>query len=477
LPLNGSYDGVVVGSGPNGLAAAIRLAQEGLSVLVLEANETPGGGTRSAELTLPGFTHDLCSAVHPLAAGSPFFRKLDLSKFGLTWISPELPLAHPLDSGRAAVLNRSVSTTAALLGHDEPAYQKLMQPLVSDWQLLATEFLKPLIHWPEHPLKLARFGLRGLRSAAGLATSRFKDAPAKALLAGLAGHSFLPLNQAPSAAFGLVLAMTGHAVGWPFPLGGSQQISHALIAMLRALGGEVRTGCRIDRLDLLPKARVVLLDITPRELLRIAGDQLPRSYARRLERFQYGPGVFKIDYALDGPIPWIAEPCRHAGTVHLGGRFEEVARAEHDVSQGRHPQQPFVLLAQPSLFDSSRVPQGKHVAWAYCHVPQGSSADMTKPIEDQIERFAPGFRDLVLARHTANCAALESQNANLIGGSINGGSAGLWQMLARPVLSPTPYRLPRQRLYLCSSSTPPGGGVHGMCGFHAAETALQDWFS
>jgi phytoene dehydrogenase-like protein len=453
------------------------LAQEGLSVLVIEANETLGGGTRSAELTLPGFVHDLCSAVHPLAVGSPFFRQLNLEKFGLTWLAPELPLAHPLDADRAVALDRSVAVTAAGLGADRTAYERLLQPLVSNWESLATEFLQPLLHWPEHAIQLARFGLRSLSSAAGLASRWFRDEPAKAILAGLAGHSFLPLEEVPSAAFALVLAMMGHAVGWPSPRGGSQQIANALAAALRSHGGELRTNYRVQRLSDLPKARVILLDITPRQLLALTGDQLPSSYRRRLERFKYGPGVFKIDYALDGPIPWSAEACRRAGTVHVGGSFEEIARAERDANEGRHPDRPFVLLAQPSLFDPSRAPQRKHVAWTYCHVPSGSSVDMTDPIEQQIERFAPGFRERVLARHTMNCATLEAKNANLVGGSINGGAVNLWQMLARPALSPTPYRLPREGLYLCSASTPPGGGVHGMCGFHAAEAAIRDWFA
>jgi phytoene dehydrogenase-like protein len=475
--LNESYDGIVVGAGPNGLAAAIRLAQAGLSVLVVEANETLGGGTRSAELTLPGFIHDLCSAVHPMAAGSPFFRQLDLEKFGLAWIEPGLPLAHPLSAGQAVTLDRSVATTARGLGGDGTAYERLMHPLISDWEILATEFLQPLLHWPDHPLKLARFGLRAMNSAVQLTSNWFQEERAKALFAGLAGHSFLPLETIPSAAFGLVLAMMGHAVGWPSARGGSQQICNALASVLRSLGGELQVNWRVAKLDELPKARVVLLDITPCQLLRIAGDHLPTAYAKRLSRFEYGPGIFKIDYALNGPIPWSAEACRRAGTVHVCGRFEEVALAEREVNEGRHPERPFVLLAQPSLFDSTRAPHGKQVAWAYCHVPNGSSVDMTRPMEDQIERFATGFRERVLARHTSNCPAIESKNANLVGGSINGGAVGLWQMLARPILSPAPYRVPRQGLYLCSSSTPPGGGVHGMCGFHAAEVALRDWFS
>jgi phytoene dehydrogenase-like protein len=473
---DGSYDGVVVGSGPNGLAAAIRLAQAGLSVLVLEANETIGGGARSGELTLPGFVHDICSAVHPLAAGSPFFRQLALEKFGLSWVEPELPLAHPLDENRAVVLQRSVAGTAGELGQDQKAYERLMAPLVLNWENLAGEFLQPLPHLPRHPVQLARFGWRGFRTAASLAKSRFAAEPARALFAGLAAHSFLPLDQLPSAAFGLVRGMMGHAVGWPSPRGGAQQFANALASSLRSLGGEIRTGCRVEDLGQLPKARATLLDLTPRQLLRVAGDKLPASYRRRLEAYRYGPGVFKIDYALNGPIPWMAEVCARAGTVHVCGTFEEIASAEREVAQGKVPERPFVLLAQPSLFDPTRAPQGKHTVWAYCHVPNGSSFDMTQRIEKQIERFAPGFRERVLARHASNCAELERQNANLVGGSINGGAADLWQLIARPVLSPTPYRIPAPGLYLCSSSTPPGAGVHGMCGFHAAEAAIRARF-
>jgi len=471
-----SYDAVVVGSGPNGLSAAIRLAQSSLSVLVLEANETIGGGARSAELTLPGFVHDVCSAVHPLAVGSPFFRQLPLEQFGLEWLHPEFPLAHPLEGGRAAVLHRSVHATATGLDCDNQAYQQLMAPLVSDWEALAAELLQPLMHLPARPVQLALFGCSAFRSALGLANARFRSDPARALLGGLAAHSFLALDEIPSAAFGLVLGMMGHAVGWPSPRGGSQQISNALISFLRSLGGKVLTGSRVESLDQLPRARVILLDVTPKQLLRIAGNKLPGSYARRLERFRYGPGIFKIDYALRESIPWMSEPCLRAGTIHIGGSIEEVAAAEREVVDGKHPGKPFVLLAQPTLFDSTRAPQGKHTAWAYCHVPNGSSFDMTERIEAQIERFAPGFRDLILARHTTNCVILEQENSNLIGGSIDGGSTDLRQLVARPILSPAPYRTPVQGVYLCSSSTPPGAGVHGMCGLHAAEVALQDRF-
>jgi phytoene dehydrogenase-like protein len=449
------------------------MAQERLSVLVLEANDTIGGGTRSGELTLPGYLHDVCSAIHPLGVGSPFFRRLPLEKFGLTWVEPEIPLAHPLDEGKAAVLRRSVSETAAGLGKDEKAYAGLMGPLAAHWESLAEEFLQPMLHWPNHPVRMARFGLHACRSAAGLARSYFAEAPARALFAGMAAHSFLPLEERPSAAFGLVLGMLGHAVGWPLPRGGSQQITNAMAAYLRSLGGEIVTRSRVENVDQLPPARIVLMDVTPRQLLRIAGHKLPPSYRRRLERFRYGPGVFKVDYALSRPIPWAAGACGRAGTVHLAGTLEEVAAAERMVADGKPPEKPFVLLAQPTLFDPTRAPEGKHIAWAYCHVPNGSEFDMSERVEKQIERFAPGFRDCVLARHTMNCVALERRNANLVGGDISGGSMDCRQLLARPICHPNPYRTGVPGLFLCSSSTPPGGGVHGMCGFHAAEAALR----
>ncbi|HZR18259.1 MAG TPA: NAD(P)/FAD-dependent oxidoreductase [Verrucomicrobiae bacterium] len=471
-----AYDAVVVGSGPNGLAAAVRLAQAGLSIIVLEAKETVGGGTRSAQLTLPGFVHDLCSAVHPLGLGSPFFRQLELEQYGLVWLQPEFPLAHPLGESRAAILKRSVQATAEGLGEDRQGYEDLLEPLVSNWPELAGEFLQPMLHIPERPLALVPFVRRCFRSTTSLVDAWFTQEPARALFAGLAAHSFLPLERIPSAAFGVVLGMLGHAVGWPSPQGGSQQIANALASLLRSLGGELRTGARIDDPAQLPKSRVVLWDLTPSQLLRIAGDQLPASYRHWLESFRYGPGIFKIDYALAEPIPWAAELCRRAGTVHVCGTFEEVAAAEREVTLGKHPERPFVLLAQPTLFDSARAPDGKHIVWAYCHVPRGSSVDMTTRIEAQIERFAPGFRDTILMRHTSNCAQLELSNANLIGGSIDGGATDLRQLIARPIFSSAPYRMPRAGWYLCSASTPPGAGVHGMCGFHAAEAALRDWF-
>ncbi len=470
------YDAVVVGSGPNGLAAAITLAKNGCSVLVLEANSTIGGAARSAELTRPGFVHDLGSAIHPLAFGSPFFRTLPLQRHGLEWIQPPIALAHPLDGGSAACLRQDLQETNDSLGKDERAWRRLLQPFVRDWEKLSAEFLRPMLHLPRHPLALARFGLPALAPAAALAKFRFQEAPARALFAGIAAHSFLPLEAIASAAFGLVLGAAGHAVGWPLPRGGAQAISDALGAHLRELGGEIETGRRIENLAQLPTARAVLFDVTCWQLARLAAEQLPDRYRRRLEDFRHAPGVFKIDYALSAPVPWLAPECRAAGTLHLGGALEEIAASEREVAQGRHAERPFVLVAQQSLFDRTRAPGNQHTLWAYCHVPHSSERDMTEAIERQLERFAPGFRDCVLARQTSAASALERSNANLVGGDINGGAADLWQLIARPVVSPAPYRTPRRGLYLCSSSTPPGGGVHGMCGYHAARTALRDIF-
>jgi phytoene dehydrogenase-like protein len=470
----GSYDAVVVGAGPNGLAAAIRLAQARLRVLVLEANSDIGGGARSAELTLPGFVHDVCSAIHPLAIGSPFFRDLPLANHGLLWIEPAFPLAHPMDDGTAVVLKRSVDETADGLESDGPAYRKLMRPLLRNWRILADEFLQPILHFSRHPLILAQFARGGLRSADTVARSWFKHEPAKALFAGLAAHSFLPLDRVPSSAFAIVLGLFGHAVGWPMPRGGARMVTQALADYFRSLGGEVRTNARVSNLADCAFAPIRVLDVTPRQFLRFAGDQMPNRYRGKLQRYRYGPGVFKVDYALDRPIPWRAAECFNAGTIHLGGTFAEIAKAEALVAQGSHPEQPFVLLAQPTVFDPARAPQGKHIAWAYTHVPNGSATDMSPAIERQIERFAPGFRECIVARHSMNCTDLEAKNANLVGGDINGGAANLFQLLARPVLSSCPYRTPIHGVYLCSSSTPPGGGVHGMCGFHAANAALKD---
>lgn len=465
-------DAIVVGSGPNGLAAAITLVQAGCAVLVLEAKASIGGGMRSAELTLPGFSHDICSAIHPLGVGSPFFRSLPLINYGLEWIYPPAPLAHPLGDS-AVMLEQSIAATGATLGPDAAAYHKLMAPLVAGWNNLAKDLLGPFPFPPHHPIILARFGLNAIRSARRLAESRFKGEKARALLAGLAAHSIMPLEKPPTASFGLVLGILGHAVGWPLPKGGSQRIADALAAYLRSLGGEIVTNSPVESLDALPPARLVMADITPRQFLGLAGDRLPPGYRRQLEGYRYGPGVFKVDWALDGPIPWQAAECLRAGTVHVGGTLEEIAASERAMWQGPPAEKPFVLVAQQSLFDPTRAPVGKQTLWAYCHVPHGSTVDMTARIEAQIERFAPGFRERILARHAMSPAQFERYNPNYIGGDINGGVQDFWQLFTRPVARWVPYSTPIKGVYLCSSSTPPGGGVHGMCGYHAARAALK----
>lgn len=462
-------DAIVVGSGPNGLAAAVRLAQAGLSVTVLEAAETPGGGARSAELTLPGFVHDVCSSVFPMAVCSPYFRTLPLREHGLEWAFPKIPLAHPFDDGTAAVMLHSAQETAAGLGEDGPAYQALigqMRPVAED---LFAAILAPL-RLPRHPLLLASFGLKAIRSVRTLARSYFRTERARALLAGIGGHAMLPLEMLTSAAPALALAIAGHAEGWPFAQGGTQNLTRALVSLLRSLGGEVITGYEVRSLDELPQARAVLLDVTPRQLLRIAGDRLPSRYRRKLERFRYGMGVFKMDWALSKPVPWRSPECRHAGTVHLGGTMDEISISERAAWQGRVSERPFVLFAQATVADSTRAPAGKHTAWGYCHVPNGFKGSMVEQIEMQIERFAPGFRDCVLARSVMAPADLERQNPNLVGGDIGGGASIPSQLFFRPTASL--YRVPLPGVFLCSSSTPPAPGVHGMCGYFAAETAL-----
>lgn len=465
-------DALIVGSGPNGLAAAITIARAGRSVRVVEAKSTIGGGVRSSDSRASPFIHDHCSAIYPLGVGSPFFRSLELERLGLEWIHPEVPLAHPFDDGSAAVLHRSIDETCRGLGEDEAAYRRLMEPLVSHWESLADEILRPMLHLPRHPLLLARFGLLAIQSATRLVRHRFRGPAARALFSGLAAHSFLPLEAVASSAVALLLATLGHAVGWPFPRGGAQRITDALAAHLRQLGGVIETDCPISDLRDLGNSRAVLLDLTAWQLARLAGSGLRDSYRRRLAAFPHGPAVFKIDYALDAPIPWRAEACRRAGTVHLGGTHAEIATAEGSVARGLPAARPFVLLAQQSLFDPTRAPAGKHTAWAYCHIPRGCAIDATEAIEAQIERFAPGFQRCILARQVSAPANLESANANLVDGDISGGGADLWHLIARPTLSFVPYRTPRRGLYMCSSSTPPGAGVHGMCGFHAARAAL-----
>ncbi|MGB2770998.1 MAG: NAD(P)/FAD-dependent oxidoreductase [Anaerolineae bacterium] len=466
------YDAVIVGSGPNGLAAAITLATAGRRVLVIEGSETIGGGTRSAALTLPGFVHDVCSAIHPLGVASPFFRDLPLAKHGLAWVFPPAAIAHPLDDGSAVLVERSVETTAAQLGPDAGAYRRLMGPLAADWRNVLAEMLGPL-RFPRHPISLVRFGLPALLPAASLARLLFRGERARALFAGMAAHPIMPLEWPATAAFGLMLGILAHAVGWPMARGGSQRIADALAAHLRSLGGEIVTGQWVARMDDLPPAAATLFDVTPRQLESIAGGRLPASYRRKLRGYRYGPGVFKVDYALDGPAPWQAAECLRAGTVHLGGTLDEIAASERAIWRGEHAAHPYVLFVQQTPFDPTRAPAGKHTAWAYCHVPHGSTVDMTGAIEAQIERFAPGFRDRILARSTRNAAEMAAYNPNYIGGDINGGVQDLRQLFTRPVASLNPYTTPASGIFLCSSSTPPGGGVHGMCGYFAAQAALR----
>lgn len=470
--MTNQHDAVVIGSGPNGLAAAITLAEAGRSVRVLEANETVGGGCRSAELTLPGFVHDTCSAIHPLAKASPFFRSVPMASYGLDWIEPPIAMAHPFDDGTAAVLSRSLDETATSLGEDGPAWVDTFGPLIRDFDLLIDPLLGPL-RLPRHPIALARFGLPALRSGSRFARSRFSGERGRALFAGLAAHSIMDLGKPATAAFGLVLGLIGHVVGWPIPRGGSQRIVDALVEHLRSLGGEIETGTRVTSLDIAEGAGAVLFDLTPRQFLDIAGDDVPSQYRRQLGRYRHGSGVFKIDWALDGPVPWSAAECAQAGTVHLGGTLEEIVRSEHDVAMGRHPDRPFVLVAQQSLFDPTRAPDGKHTLWTYCHVPNGSTEDMTERITAQIERFAPGFRDRVIGKSVMTPTEIEASNANYVGGDINGGIQDIRQLYTRPAPRLDPYATPNPRLYFCSSSTPPGGGVHGMGGYHGARSALR----
>ena len=466
------YDAVVIGSGPNGLSAAIEIARAGKSVCVLESNDLPGGGLRTAELTLPGFHHDVCSAIHPMAIVSPFFQSLQLRKWGLEWIFPPAAFAHPFDDGTAALLYKDLNQTAEGLHNDGKNWKDVYSPFVKAPFSFLSEILRP-IRIPKRPILLARFGLMALRSAVGLAESKFSTSSARALFAGCAAHSFIPLEAAGSASFGLALSITGHAVGWPLAKGGSRKICEALISCLASYGGEIQTGRRVKSINDLPESSVFLFDVSPRQLLRIAGDELPQTYRNKLSNYKYGPGIFKIDWAMSGPIPWKNKDCLQAGTVHVGGTMEEIAACESGIWRNIHPEKPFVLVAQQSLFDPSRAPKEKQTAWAYCHVPNGSDVDMTERIERQIERFAPGFRDLILARHTFQTEQLEAYNENCIGGDIAGGANNLFQVMARPVARLNPYATPNPRIFICSSSTPPGGGVHGMCGHLAALSALN----
>jgi len=469
---NYEYDAVIVGSGPNGLAAAITLQRAGLSVLLIEGSDTIGGGMRSAELTMPGCLSDICSAIHPMAAGSPFFQELSLEQFGLEYINPPVLAAHPFDNGEAAVLNQSLKNTAELLGPDKNAYMELIGPVTEAWPRIAKDVLAPL-HLPKHPFDMIKFGLVALQSGLNIA-KRFKTPEAKGLLAGMSAHSLLPLDKLTTAAVGLVLMANGHLNGWPIPKGGSQQLAGALGKYFESLGGKVQTGWHVRSLNELPVAKAILFDVSPKQLLEIAGESFSGFYRWQLKKYKYGMGVFKVDWALDGPVPFTAAACREAGTVHVGGTIEEIAQSELLTAAGRITDKPFVLLAQQSLFDPGRAPEGKQVLWGYCHVPNGSNADRVFAIENQIERFAPGFRDRILARHTFNTMQLEKYDPNYVGGDINGGLMDIWQLFTRPALRLSPYMTSAKGLYICSASTPPGGGVHGMCGYNAAKRALAD---
>lgn len=459
----------VIGSGPNGLAAAIVLAHAGMQVEVFEAETIPGGGARTMKLTLPGFLHDFGSAVHPFAIGSPFFSSLRLQEYGLEWIHSPAALTHPLDDGTAVMLERDLSAVRFSLGEDGPAWVRMMRPFAEHWWEFIEDALRPMPAIPLHPLLMGRFGLSAVLPATVIA-GRFRNPRTRALFAGLAAHSMLSLDEPLSGAFGMLLGIAAHAVGWPIPRGGSQSITSALLGYLGSLGGKVTTSSRIESLQQLPEHDIAMCDVTPRQLLAIAGEHFRSAYKQKLRNFRYGPGVFKVDYALSDPIPWKARECLQAATVHVGGSFDEIAASERTMSMGQHSERPFLILAQPSLFDSSRAPAGKHTAWAYCHVPNASTVDMLRAIENQIERFAPGFREIILGRRVFAPAQLEAADANLIGGDIGGGAMSLGQFVFRPTWRH--YATSSRKIYLCSSSTPPGGGIHGMCGFHAAKLAL-----
>ncbi len=468
------YDAIVIGSGPNGLSAAIVLQQQGLNVLLIEGRDTIGGGLRTAELTLPGFKHDICSAIHPMALASPFFDSLKLEEHGLQYIHPEFALAHPFTDGSAAVLKQSITETAKLLGEDGKTYLKLLSPLVKHWPLLIHDMLAPL-RFPSHPFLYAGFGLKALPSASST-VKKFETLHARGLWAGIAAHAIQPLTNITTSAIGLVLSAAAHVKGWPLPKGGSQSIANALHSVFTQAGGKTQTGWFVKSLSELPSSKTILFDVTPKQLLSVAGHKFSALYKRQLSNYRYGMGVFKIDWALDEPAPFTAVQCRSAGTVHLGNSFEEIAAGELATSKGKNVPNPFTLFTQPSIFDTTRAPQGKHTAWAYCHVPNGSTQEHTEIIEQQVERFAPGFREKIIGRHTFNTAQLEEYNPNYIGGDINGGVMDIGQLFTRPALRFSPYKTSAKGLYICSSSTPPGGGVHGMCGVHAAKKVLNDIF-
>jgi phytoene dehydrogenase-like protein len=469
------FDAVVVGSGPNGFAAAITLQMQGLSVLIIEAKETIGGGLRTESITLPGFLHDICSAVHPMAVNSSFFQSLPLSQYGLEYIYPPVDAAHPFDDGSSAILKKSLEETALSLDGDQSSYIELIRPLLKNWPVIKDELLSPF-HFPRHPMEVAQFAIKGLQPATMLARA-FREQKAKGLWAGVAAHAIQPLTNIATSAIGLVMLLLAHKKGWPVIRGGSAKISDALAAYFISLGGKIETGRPISTLSQLPSATAVLFDVTPRQLIQIAGHSFSLFYKWQLKRYRYGMGVFKIDWALSEPAPFISTDARMAGTVHIGNTFEEIVQGEWQTSRGVQSEKPFVIFTQPSVFDASRAPCGKHTAWAYCHVPHGSAKDMTAAIENQVERFAPGFRERILARHTMNTRELENYNANYIGGDINGGLLDIEQLFTRPALRSSPYRTSSRGLYICSSSTPPGGGVHGMCGYHAAKRALKDMFA
>lgn len=475
MPLkDSSYDAVVIGAGPNGLAAGIRLSLEGFSVKIFEAAETIGGGMRTAELMQPGYYHDICSAIHPMAAASPFLKKLPLEKFGLKWIHPIHPAAHPLDAQPAGVLFNDLQETAFHLEEDAEYYLKIMKPIQKNWDGLSKDFLGPL-RFPKNPLQMGLFGLKALQPAS-LFQNNFKTERAKALLAGMAAHSILPLDEFATTAIALVFFGTAHTGGWPLPKGGSQSLANAMAGYFKSLGGDIETRYRVASMKDLPESKAVLFDLTPQQVSLIVGDEFPSSYKRKLRKFKRGSGVFKVDYILKEPVPWKDPECRRAGTVHLGGTFDEIAASEKEIANGDHPENPLVLVAQQSLFDKTRTPNEKETLWAYCHVPNGSKADMTDILENQIERFAPGFKDIIEEKTTMNTADFEEYNANYIGGDINGGRQDIWQLFSRPVHWIHPYATPAEGIYFCSSSTPPGGGVHGMCGYHAANLVLKKEF-